>query len=379
VYDALYLVGSMSCAKDLGWAAELKGGSEVQLAACVGRKVIDLSQRIGVASGSASDFVVRRTLASELGDMTSSAGQLARVHEADPELARLGNTAAPDVVLEKLHRGMLAVRREHVASGREPQFGAVLDAIGLTAADLTGHTQMTPSETALFTNREALLGQLAKNIAQRMVTIEDEEWTRTPKKDRRELGQTVAGSLQFATEVYFNGQEYSPDLIWSPSTVPDGAGWPAKAFAAITPHFATASIIRGGAELGYLPTYFGANGWAITAPLAPVSWSRKDLTLGFRAGPSLAMTRRYGLLSRAELGVYAFGDYGTTFNGSLEQFALGPELALQLFYNRVRVSANWDVLAFDENDHAMHGKAWTIRAGISDLNGMAYWAMRALF
>jgi hypothetical protein len=84
-------------------------------------------------------------------------------------------------------------------------------------------------------------------------------------------------------------------------------------------------------------------------------------------------------LSRAELGAFVFGDSGTTLGGSPEQLALGPELAFQLFYNRVRVSANWDGMTFDEDGKARLGNAWTIRAGVADLNGMAYWLVRALF
>jgi hypothetical protein len=211
-----------------------------------------------------------------------------------------------------------------------------------------------------------LFGSLARRIAQRLVDIEADE--------QDPAGDTVAGLVQFGVEVYFNGREHTPRLRWSPSTVPDGASLVDQVLFGLLPYYATGRIPEGGAELGYLPTYYFGNGWGVSLPLAPLSWVRSrglEDRLAFRSGVNFLRSFP-GLLGRVELGPYLSYAYRAPTDPSARGTELfGVELAAQPLYNRLR----WSLGVDSDLNGALRVSS---QLGIADLNGLLYWLRRAV-
>jgi hypothetical protein len=291
---------------------------------------------LGIEPESATGFVVRRTLPLELRELVP-AERSAKFEMSHKEaFDSLEQTPAPgqrvadqtvrvrdNRLMERLYGGMQKIRASHVETGKEPTFAAALDLLGDLSEDVELRSEDSCGK-ALFSNRDALIGSVARQIARRLVDIEDAGQSLdsaqpaagpTPSAANR-VGPFVAGGAQFLTETYFNGLEYESRVRWSPSSVPSGAGFLAKAADGIIPYFVTGEALNGGFELGYLPTWhLWGSGSGFTAPLAPLSWSREQETLGARAGLGYVASGRLSIFSRLEATSYFRFDYDKNPDG----------------------------------------------------------------
>jgi hypothetical protein len=338
---------------------------------------------LSIAADSPTGFVVQKTLSLELQELMPKGSWPAfeKQHFLALNALRTTRPAGERPIVEKLHAGMQKAREVHLSTGKEPGFASTLDFLGDMSAYASGNEDRCGE--GLFSNRHALIGKVARELAWRLVEIEeaaDAASEAGAAPDVKLVGPLIAGATQLATETYFNGLEYNHRLRWSPSSMPSEAGFWGKLWDTVAPYYLTGDLAHGGLELGYLPTlHLWGSGSGLTAPLAPLSWSRQFDTLGARAGLSYALSGRFRSFSRLEVGPYFSIDYTKHPEGWV-----GAEVALQLLYNHLRLSFNVDFFeaiqpggSAPSEDRLRLGIAG-LRLGLADLNGVLYWIGRAL-
>jgi hypothetical protein len=167
--------------------------------------------------------------------------------------------------------------------------------------------------------------------------------------------------------------EYRPSLDLDPSSIPAGeTRWQRWTFG-LLPYYAMAEPVRGGVEIGYLPTLHFGSRLGVVMTASPLSFSRNPNVLGARAG--------LGLLWKDPLLINWMGgnsvDFGpyTKLAYNTREPRLGVEASARFAYNHIRGTLfvepeQWVLEDVDP------GTTVGFRLGVSNLNGLLYWAAR---
>lgn len=219
----------------------------------------------------------------------------------------------------------------------------------------------------LFANPELFFADLSRDIALRVLEIEEED---------RGLEPVTAG-LAFAVHAWA-GSMRSPGFYWSLSTIP-GWGWDGRGVAHLLPYTVTTELQQGGLELGHMPSLLWSgkhNGWpnGLVLPLRPLSWNRADAEVAHRAGLGLIWLSNHFLMKEVTLGATAHVPWKID-RDYWRRARWGPELGYTGIFGRVHVSTalEWG----RDRDDTIDQTVW-FRLGVADLNGMTYWAARSL-
>jgi hypothetical protein len=390
VYDGLFYVSSLQCQET--------SDVPVERAKCLIKRFDEYLKLLNIVKTTATAYIAKRALYAELKDLVGEAAWQG-FELANPEqLMPLGNVPQPsetypgkekesiptaDALMPAIFDGLQVIREKHITRGAEPGFITVLKQLDGLGSQIKRSTQDSCG-AALFENRDALLGSIAKQIARRLVVLEgiaaekaekafelEQELNPDAKEDFR-AGPWVAGASQFIAESFYNGLEYDARAVWSPSTIPVNAHWFARTIDVLIPYYVTGDLKEGGLEAGYLPSlHLLWAGSGLAFPLAPLAWNRQEKELGGRAGVSFMWSGRWrGTLSRVEAGSYVRAHYHDLRGSAV----IGAEVAVQALFNHIRISANMDLQEIGSASRSASAeKLWTIRLGASNFNGLAYW------
>jgi predicted acylesterase/phospholipase RssA len=358
VYDAAIYMASLSCGIESS-----KPHLRPDQAECLVSAFVKATSQLGIAKNGSAAWLAQRMFQRELSArMPDEPGQtVARLLQG---IGRLNQVTSPDPIIVALD--------ETIASSRvEPEFLDMLSTLRAKLVLNRSFGRLSHSEQALLSNPAEFLGVVARQVAQRLVDIEAAE----AGSGKGGIGTTIADLTQFGVEAYFNGREYRRQWVWSPSTIPQSADWKGRLWGVVAPYYLTAELLdKAGLELGYLPSFYNllGPGIGLAAPIAPISWSRTDHSLGIRAGLSLFLTR-LGLAprNRFEFGPYIGANYTGRGRDGNDRVDAGLEATGQFIFNHLRLSVAVERHIDRDADYRL-----LFHVGVADLNGLTYWAAR---
>lgn len=192
--------------------------------------------------------------------------------------------------------------------------------------------------------------------------------------DRRDAiawsGVATLSELLFQSSI---GYRYRRGFEWNTSSAPRRAR--AGVVASIVPNYASFSLGSGGLELGYRPTVHVSNSFSLGATLAPLHLitDAPDNRHTYRwvVGPTLHWKRTGVLWSGLSTGVDFFGRWSDGQRPDETEHVWAIPVTLYFIADKVRVNIRF----VPNNDSEVHSG---VAIGLSDLNGLAYWALRGL-
>jgi len=226
----------------------------------------------------------------------------------------------------------------------------------LAAAHVSSNLYFTdPDEREFLRRPDKWLGNAEIDAAERLDQIEH--------TDGYALGEdlTAGAQMVLATEPLRPLTAFDLD----PSSIPDRRLTPTRVLFHLLPYEVSGDFVHSGWRVAYRPTFALGDELALITPLSPWTWQRSTHQTFQSAGLGLLWATSFVALT----GVEAFSRLQCSWLA--ERCTLGGEVGIFLLAGKIRVGAG-----VDKFTDLTWPAAWTVQAGIADINGLVYWMLR---
>ena len=226
----------------------------------------------------------------------------------------------------------------------------------LAAAHVSSRPYFTdPDEREFLRRPDKWLGNAEIDAAERLDQIEH--------TDDYALGEHLTAGAQMVLET----EPLRPlaPLDLDPSSIPDRRLTPPRVLFHLLPYEVSGDFVHSGWRVAYRPTFALIDDLALITPLSPWIWQRSTHQTFQSAGLGLFWATSFVALT----GVEAFSRLQCSWLA--ERCTVGGEAGVFLLAGKIRVGAGVDKLT-----DLKWPAAWTVQAGIADINGLVYWMLR---